>query len=300
MSPLYKHADKWIAPSRECATLVSEGSGSCNPDLSFLAPVPLSVVPPLEGAVVSFFSPEYEEASRLQMERYSRACKPGEDTFLKYQETVDVAPQHVIPIVVRRRGKLLCESVIGTARLELPSATSIEAIARFRSKSPAASALSRRTFAEVGVFATQPGLSWGEVLDVIDTVVGSVVQLAQEHGIEWLWLFPRRTMMSLLLADIPGLLPPYHFTLCPDVVGWNEGSERLQKMRDVGMKEVPISPDEPPMIYQISPAVWADDLTRRLKVLQLRRQSRDLPRLLQAAMRQSLKKIDDQVARLYA
>jgi hypothetical protein len=262
-----------------------------------LASVPLSVVPPLEAAAVSFSSPDYREASQLQKERYSRACKPGEDTFLKYQETVDVAPRHIIPFVIRRRDKL-SETVIGTAQLELPSATSIEDIVRFQHNSPAASALSRRTFAEVGVFATRPGLSWGEVLDVIDAVVGAVVQVARAYGIEWLWLFPRRTLMSLLLADIPGLLPPYHFSLCPDVLGWDEDSKRLQKMRGVGMKEVSLTPDSLPLVYQISPADWAEDLARRLALLKQRQLSPELPRLLQAAMRQSLKAVDDQVAKL--
>jgi hypothetical protein len=300
MPPLSKQVDKMFAHPRAGATLVSEGSGGRTLDSLFPAPVPLSVVPSLEGTVVSFFSPDYQEASRLQMERYSRACKPGEDTFLKYQETVDVAPQHAIPFVVRRRNTSSAESIIGTARLELPAATSIEAIVRFRPDSPAASALSRQTFAEVGVFATRPGLSWGEVLDVIDTVVGGVVQMSQIYGIERVWLFPRRTLMSLLLADIPGLLPPYRFTLCPDVAGWNEDSERLKKMRSVGMKEVPLAPDTLPTLYQITPAVWAEDLTRRLAVLEQRQHSADLPRLLPAAMRQSLKEIDERMAQLHA
>jgi hypothetical protein len=285
-----------ITSGVERSTLASEGACSSNTDFTSPASVPLSVVPPLEAAVVSCFSPDYQEASRLQMERYSRACKPGEDTFSKYQETVNVAPHHVLPVVIRQQGNSLPESVRGTARLELPSATSIEAIVRFRQNSPAASSLCRRTFAEVGVFATRPGLAWGEVLDVIDTVVGAVVQLARHYGIEWLWLFPRRTLMSLLLADIPGLLPPYHFTLCPDVVGWEENSERLRKMRGVGMKEVPLAPDVLPLIYQISPVVWAEDLTRRLAVRQRRQQAPDLSRMLRKAMRQSLKEVDDQMA----
>lgn len=294
----YRHADALLAQAHEYPTLVTERSGASNPGLPVLAAAPLSVAPPLEAAVVSFYSPEYQEANHLQMERYSRACKPGEDAFQKYQETVDVAPRHVVPFVIRRWDHPRSQTVIGTARLELPSATSIEAIARFRPNSPAAAALARRTFAEVGVFATRPGLAWGEVLDVIDTVVGGVVQAARAYGIEWLWLFPRRTLMSLLLADIPGLLPPYRFTLCPDVVGWNENSERLKKMRGVGMKEVSLAADTLPLVYQIAPAVWAEDLARRLALLEERRQSPDLPRLLQAAMRQSLKVVDSQVAQL--
>ncbi len=299
MSTSSQQTGKWSTAANDCSTLLSEGTCASKTEFPFQASAPLAVVPPLEAAVVSRFSPDYQEADRLQRERYSRACKPGEDTFSKYQETVNVAPHHVLPIVVRKPGSPHPESIRGTARLELPSATSIEAVVCFRLNSPAASSLSRRTFAEVGVFATRPGLEWGEVLDVIDAVVGAVVQLAQHRGIEWLWLFPRRTLMSLLLADIPGLLPPYRLTLCPDVVGWEENSDRLQKMRRVGMKEVSLDPDALPVIYQISPAVWAEDLTRRLAVLQQRQHAPDLARLLREAMRQSLKEADDQLAQLH-
>jgi hypothetical protein len=294
----YQQASDLFMPASEYSAFIPEGSGFFDTNLSFEDSAPLSVVPGLEVAAVPFSSPDYQEARRLQVERYSRACKPGENAYLKYEETVDVAVQQTIPLVIRRRGVPSPESVIGTARLELPSATSIEAITRFQPNSPAALALARGTFAEVGVFATRPGLSWWEVLDVIDTVVGGVVWLAQAYGLEWLWLFPRRTIMSLLLADIPGLLPPYRFKICPDVVGWNEQSGRLRKMRAVGMKEVSIGPDTLPTVFQITPGVWADDLARRLELFRQRQQAANFPRLLQAAMRQSLKDVDNQIAQL--
>jgi hypothetical protein len=299
MTVFYKQANELLTRPRKLSPLAPEQLDIAEQSLSRPDLAPPSVVPSLEVAVVSFSSPEYQEARRLQMERYSRACKPGEDAYQKYQATVDVAPQQTIPLVIRRQGVPLPEAVIGTFQLELPSATSIEAIARFRPDSPTASAIARRSFAEVGVFATRPGLAWAEVLDVIDTVVGSVVWLAQREGIEWLWLFPRRTLMSLLFANIPGLLPPYRFELCPDVVGWDEESERLQKMRRVGMKEVSLFPETVPIIYQITPAVWGEDLARRLALWEQRRQAADLPRLLQAAMRQGLQRVEEQVAHLH-
>jgi ubiquinone/menaquinone biosynthesis C-methylase UbiE len=261
---------------------------------------PLSVTPTFEVAAISRSSPEYQEAQLLQVERYTRACMPGSDTYLKYQEIVDVAPQQTIPLVVRRRDSSLPGSLVSTARLEFPSATTIEAIMRFRPDSLSASVLSRGTFAEVGVFATRSDLAWWEVLDVIDTVASAVVQLAEEYGVEWLWLFPRRTMMSLLLAEIPGLLPPYHFVLCPDVVGWNEESTTLQKIRELRMKELPVSPGTLPILIQITPAQWVKDLKERLALREQRWQRPDLPRLLQTAMRQAHRQMDTQVVQLHA
>lgn len=268
-------------------------------NLLHLASAPLSVVPTLEISAVSPSSPAYQEARQLQVDRYTRACMPAEDTYQKYEDIVDAAPQCTIPLVVRRRDTSLPGGLAGTARLELPSATTIEAIVRFEECSQAASILAQRTFAEIGVFATQPDLPWWEVLDVIDTVSSAIVQLAEECRIEWLWIFPRLTMMSLLLAEIPDLLPPYRFTLCRDVAGWNESSATLQKIRDLRMKELPVSPDTLPLVIQITPAQWAQDLKARLALQEQRRQHPDLPRLLRMAMRQAHRRISDQVTELY-
>lgn len=257
-----------------------------------------SVVPALEGVVVSFSTPDYQQARQLQLERYSRACKPGKDTYQKYLEIVDAASQHTIPFVVRRRGQALPDALVGTARLELPSATTIEAIVRFQPDSLAASVLARRTFAEVGVFATRQDLPWSEILDVMDTVAYGVVQLAREHHIEYLWLFPRLSMLSLLLAEIPDLLPRYHFALCTDIAGWNETSTTLQKIRALGMKGLPVSPETLPVIIQITPDQWAADVKERLALREQRRQHQDLPHLLQTAMRQAHQQMEAQRAYL--
>jgi ubiquinone/menaquinone biosynthesis C-methylase UbiE len=246
----------------------------------------------------SFSSPDYQQARLLQLERYSRACKPGKDTYQKYLEIVDAASQDTIPLVVRRHGLPLTDSLVGTARLELPPATTIEAIMRFQPDSLAAAVLARRTFAEVGVFATRSDLPWSEVLDIMDTVAYAVVQLARKQHIEYLWIFPRLSMMSLLLAEIPSLLPPYHFALCTDVAGWNETSSTLQKIRALGMKGLPVSPETLPVVIQISPEQWAADLKERLALQEQRRQHPDLPRLLQTAMRQSYQQMEEQRVRL--
>ncbi len=267
-------------------------------NLLHLASVPLSVVPNLEIVAVSPSSPAYQEARQLQVDRYTRACMPAEDTYQKYEDIVDAAPQRTIPLVVRRRNSSPGE-LTGTARLELPSATTIEAIVRFEEGSHAASILAQRTFAEIGVFATQPDLPWWEVLNVIDTVSSAIIQLAEECKIEWLWIFPRLTMMSLLLAEIPDLLPPYHFELCRDVAGWDESSATLQKIRELRMKELPVSPDTLPLVIQITPAQWAQDLKARLALQEQRRQHPDLSRLLRMAMRQAHRRISDQVTELY-
>lgn len=276
-----------------------EGMGILDQSMFHLTQVPLSVVPTLEAAVVASSSPDYQEARLLQMERYSRACKPGKNTYLKYQEIVDLASRQSITLVARRQGSPTPDSLIGTARLELPSATTIEAIMRFQPDSLAASVLSQQTYAEVGVFATRPGLAWWEILDVIDTLAAAIVRLAKEYEIEWLWIFPRLPMMSLLLAEIPSLLPPYRFALCADVAGWNETSSALKKIRALGMKELPVSSETPPVVIQITREQWAEDLKERLALQEQRRQRPDLPRLLWTALRQAHQRIEAQARQMY-
>jgi SAM-dependent methyltransferase len=264
-----------------------------------LASTPLTVVPTLEAIAVSHSSETYQKALALQAQAYTRAIKPSPDAFSKYRAIVDVAPQNTIPVVVRRRNALMPDTLVGTARLELPSATTIEAIVHFQPSSLAASVLARRAFAEVGSFATAE-LDWWEKLDVIDTVASAMVELAKRYKLEWMWIFPRRSMLSLLLADIPDLLPPYRFTLCSDVASWNEASKSLQKIRELQMKELPVSPGTLPILIQITPEKWAEDIRERLSLWGRRRQHPDLPRLLQAAMRQAHRKMDAQIAWLHA
>ncbi len=186
--------------------------------------------------------------------------------------------------------------VVGAARLELPSATTIEAIMHFRPDSPAAAVFARSTFAEIGAFATHPDLTWPEVFDVLDTIAGAVVQLAGQYGIEDLWVFPRYSMMGLVLAEIPPFLPPYSFTLCADVAGWNEDSNTLQKIRRLRMKDLPVDPGLPPTVYRITPAHCAADLDARLALRKHRQQEPNLPHLLRAALRRAHQQMAVQIA----
>jgi SAM-dependent methyltransferase len=299
MPSFHRRADKLLRNAVKQPVPLSGQLSRFDPRDSSLALTPLSVVPELEVAVVPFSSPDYQQARLLQVERYSRACKPGEATYQKYQEIVDAASQQSIPLVVRRRGMSLPESLIGTARLELPSATTFETIMRFQPESQAAATIARHTHAEVGVFATRVDLTWWEVVDVMDTVASAVVALAQEYGLESLWIFPRLPMMSLLLATIPGLLPPYRFALCTDVVGWNETSDTLQKIRALGMKELPVSPETLPVVISITPEQWAEDLKQRLALQEQRRQNQDFSHLLRRAMRQAHQQMEEQVAQFH-
>ena len=243
--------------------------------------------------VVSYESPAYQEACQLQSHRYTRACapRPRSNTYQLYLETIKAEPQQVLPLVVTRLDTLSSHPVVGTARLELPTATTIEAIMRFQPGSHAASVLSRVALAEIGAFATAPELDYSQIPDVLDAVAGAVVQLAASRGIEWLWVFPRRSMMSLVLADIPNLLPAYRFT--PVVAaGWNEESSTLQKIRQLRMKDLPVAAAALPVFYQITPAQCAEDLAHRLALSEQRRQRLDVSALLRVAQRQALERMD--------
>ena len=242
---------------------------------------------PFFAQVVSYDSAAYQAACQLQAERYARACAPRPNAYELYLETIKAELQQVLPLVVRRQETLSPHAVVGTARLELPKATTIEAIMRFQPGSHAASVLSAATFAEIGAFATHPEeLDYSDIPDVLDAVAGAIVQLAENRGIEWLWVFPRHSMMSLVLADIPDLLPAYRFT--PVVAaGWNEESSTLQKIRQLRMKDLPVSAASPPVFYQITPAQCAEDLAHRITLREARQQTPDLSRLLRAAQRQA-------------
>src|SRR5579883_2849197 len=242
--------------------------------------------------VVSPDSPAFQEIRRLQAERFARACVPGPNRYL---ETVDFNPQRTIPLAIRRLGDGL---LVGTVRLELPGASLIEAIVRFAPDSLSARILARKTFSEIGGFATRFDLDWYEKLDIIDTIVSTIIPLAKSRGIEWFWLLPRRTFISLLLAEIPGLLPPYQPTLCHDVLGWREESASLQRMRILRMKELPIAPETLPLVYHMTPAAWAANLAQRLTLLDQRRQASDLPRLLQMALRPAYQQVSTQYRQL--
>jgi ubiquinone/menaquinone biosynthesis C-methylase UbiE len=211
---------------------------------------------------------------------------PGQSSYL---ETVDFAPERTIPFVIRRRGS---GQLIGTARLELPGASIVEAVVRFQPDSSLARSIARRAFAEVGGLATSLDLKWSEKLDVIDTLSAAMTQLADKFGLEHFFLFPRRTLMGLLHAAIPDILPPYHFSLVQEVLGWQEDSPRLQGVRQLHVKALPASPETLPVVYAISPNRWAADAQSRLALREKRQHTPELARQLITAMRQAQRQVD--------
>lgn len=238
--------------------------------------------------IVTPESPTFHDIRLLQGERFARATMLGQSAYL---ETVSVNPQYTVSIAVRRATGLL----VGAALLELPSATNIEFMVEFRPGSASSVILAAGTFAEIRGLALRSGLDWQEHLDILDTLGNALVQIATQRNVAWLWTLPRQSVMSLMLAEIPGLLPAYRFTLCPDVLGWREGSEQLQKMRNLHMKALPIAPETLPIIYQASPTALAEDLARRKALWEQRHHTPDLSARLHLAMRQASRQVHAQI-----
>ncbi len=275
-SPLVEPPEAALISNPSSASQLSR-SGSLNHTLGHVA------------EVVSPDSPAFQEIRSLQAERFARASAPGPSAYL---ETVAVDPRSTIPVAIRRNDGLL----VGTAILELPGATIIESVIRFKPGSLSARTLAKGTFAEMRGFATLPGTSQSEALDIIDAFGSLVVQIAASRGIEWLWFVPRRPLVSLLFyAQVPGLLPICRFSLCWDVLSWNEESPRLQQMRQLRLKEIDLSPDTLPIIYQIPPVVWAEDLAQRFALLDRRHQAQEFPQLLNVAVREAHKRVRAQL-----
>ena len=221
------------------------------------------------GKVVDLSSAEYAEFRRFQEDRFARLQSTRADSVPelgpKYTEATHTSPTAVLPIVVRRRASPgaapnATDELIGIARLELPGATLIESMITLREGSPAEQRLSDGRAAEIGGFATLEGISRLEIIDALDAVAGVLIELARQRRIEYLWIFPRAGFMSLVRAEIPGMLPPFHFTLSPDVAGWLSESDQLaafRAMRLRGFLDIPF-------IYEITTETFADDLRERI------------------------------------
>jgi hypothetical protein len=236
----------------------------------------------LVAEIVAPGSPDHAAARALQRVCFARACAMKPDAYL---DIVDSCPEQTIPIVVRWRQTTADPGqLVGAIRLELPGATIIESVVRFAPTSSACARLARRTVAELGGFAIADGLTSIRILDIIDIMALAVVQAARRAGITWLWLFPRKTLMPLFHAHIDGVLPPYRFTLCPDVIGWEE-NERLQLVRQLGVKGLEVAPTRLPVVYEMAVTTLAEDAARRLALVSQRRQQLDL-----AAFRTALRR----------
>lgn len=242
-------------------------------------------------------TPEHAQALRFQQERFalvSRRDTASETTFV---ETTDYAPDGTVPIVVRQYGGSgKSDALLATARVELPGATVIETMIRLRPGSAGDVAMRRRQVAEIGGFATPTDLDRATLVEVIDVIVEQVIHVAEAHGIEWLWFFPRKGFISVMRAAVPGLLPPYRLSYRADWLGWNEGSPQLDQFRALRLRGVPAQPQ----IFQIARADFAADLAARQALrAQRAEQAEALERLLVPAMWQAQREINAEIARAH-
>lgn len=259
------------------------------------------------AVVVDLNSGDYARFQRFQEERFARlqSSRSGSeaDVSPKYTEATHTSLTRIIPIVVRRRSHAdgMAEpndddEMIAIARLELPGATLIESMIALQEGSTAATALDDGRAAEIGGFAALEGISRAELVDAIDAIVGVVIRLAQERHIDWLWIFPRAAFMSLLRAEIPGTLPPYHFSLSPDIAGWRAGSQQLATFRTMRLRGFL----DVPLIYQIRTSNFADDLAERMASYDRRSQfGADAGLLLGRAMISAQRTLRQEVELLY-
>lgn len=241
---------------------------------------------------------KHAEIVRFQQERFalvggSSVSATGDATFV---ETTDYAPEQTVPMGVYRRvpSGTGPDTLIGAARLELPGATVIETMIRLAPGTPAALALERHEVAEVGGFATPLNLDKATLIDVIDACVTLIVRVARQHGVKWLWIFPRKGFMSVMRAHIPGLLPPYRLTYCADWMGWHEQNARYQQFRALRLRGL----TDQPLLFQISRDDFASDLTRRIALREARvARASELEGLFLGAMRKAERDITDEMIR---
>ena len=263
----------------------------------------VAIMPGVYGEIVTSGTQLYNDTRQLLATQFGRV-QTSLGTTPSYVEATATSPERTIPIAVCKdspdsgpsRATSSSGSLLGTARIELAGATLIESMIILQPSSLASHALETGTVAEIGSFAVIDDLTKASLLDVIDTIVATALQIAHDHGINWLWIFPRNGFMSLMRADIPDLVPPYHFRLCPDVTGWNEQSSHLHRFRDMRLRGLGKRPD----IFQISRAQFEEDLSRRRLTAGMRRaRHAEIERLLPPAMLRAQRDIRREAATLY-
>jgi ubiquinone/menaquinone biosynthesis C-methylase UbiE len=208
----------------------------------------------------------YKELEEFQDRRFQTLQTRRRENTQTYHEATHTDPSLIIPIAVRRlrrKSDSGPDELIGMAHLEMAGATLIESMMQLREDSPSAQALAHHTAAQISSIAVANHIERKYVASVIDALAGVIVQLAYEHGIQILWGFPRAGTISMLRAEIPGVLPPYHFTLSPDVIGWKEESAQLAAFRAVGIKGLP----NEPFFFHIPTGTLASDLDNRMSLL---------------------------------
>ena len=264
----------------------------------------VTIMPRIYGEIVPPGTQLYNDTRQLLATQFGRV-QAGIGGAPSYVEATATSPEHTLPIAVykdsidKSLSKVMTHStsLLGTARVELAGATLIESMIILQPSSPSRRALESGIVAEIGSFAVIDGLTKASLLDVIDTIVAMTLQIARERGIDYLWIFPRNGFMSLLRADIPELVPPYRFTLCQDVSGWNERSVQLRKFRDMRLRGLGKWPD----IFQISRIQFEEDLSRRRLTADKRRaQQAEIERLLPPAMLRAQRDVRHEAATFYA
>lgn len=234
--------------------------------MSFNMPLRYVVEPSVYAAVVEPGTYAYRELEEFQTQSFGRLRTTRASDAPTYHEATHTDPSLILPIAVRRlrgKGDSGPDELIGMARLELAGATLIESMIQLREGSAAEQALASHRIGEVGSFVVADYVEREQILNVVDAIVGVLIQIARAHGIQTLWVFPRSGFMSILRAEIPGVLPPYRFTLSPDIAGWKEDSAQLATFRAMRLKGF----IDDPIFYQISVEDFAADLERRQALL---------------------------------
>jgi len=250
-------------------------------------------------------SSEYVEFQRFQEERFARLRSTRADLEAdptpNYTEATRTSPSETIPIVMRRRAwpgapASDTDEMIAIARMELPGATLIEAMIELRPGSTAAEALATGRAAEIGSFAALEGISRVDVIGALNALAWVLVELARQRRLEWLWIFPRAGFMSMARAEIPGVLPPFHFMLAPDVAGWRQDSAQLAAFRAMRMRGFL----DVPLMYEIKVETFAHDLAQRVACFdQLTALGERLGPLLARAMISTQRTLRQEVELLY-
>jgi ubiquinone/menaquinone biosynthesis C-methylase UbiE len=258
----------------------------------------------LYAATVEPDSLAYERARDLQAQRFARACRAGDRAYF---ETVEIDPERTIPIVVfqrvapqsdRSKADTATDLILGTARIELPGTGVVEDIVKFAAGSRAADLMARHAVAEIGGFASRGERDMATAVDVLDAVAPVVLEIAQHLGLEYYWVFPRKSILGLLLVSVPDLLPPYEFTLCQEVTGWNEGHPRLQGVRDLRVKGIATDPDEPPVVFEIAVDTLKQNFAQRRALLERRQNDPDFAKHLMHGVNVARRRVDRELALL--
>ena len=216
-------------------------------------------------------SPDHVAARELQAARFARVSMPATKADagdLSYVAVTDLPAGCSVPIVVKSTQvssqytgtHQQADHIVGSARLDLRGGMLIESLLRLAPCSISEHALASGKVGEISTFAAALDLDKALLPDILDGMAGVIVRLAADLGLEWLWTFPRSGFMSLVWAQIPGVMPGYRFTRNMDVTGWNEGNERLAQFRRLRLRGLA----EYPEIYQISVSDIEADFTTRI------------------------------------